>query len=85
MGIIKFEETTQITDQVYLGCTQRESATNNRTVTVKSELFNKVLSSSSSTTAKFDSDTKHNVTSWSYDMQGHAHQAQTRVERYCEV
>ena len=73
---------TQITDQVYLGCTQRECETNNIIVTEKSELLNQLVSSCTSTTTEFNYDTKRNVTSWSYDMQGHAPQC---VERYCEL
>ena len=48
----------------------------------KSELFNKLVPSSTRTIKNLNNDTKHNVTSCSYDTQGHA---QTYVERYCEI
>ena len=45
MSKADLEEPTQIIDQVYLGCTQRESETNKRIVTEKSDLLHKLVSS----------------------------------------
>ena len=81
MGNIDVEEPTRITDQVCLGCSQRESETK-RIVVQKSELFNKLRSSGASTMKHCNTDTGHNVASWSHDMQGHA---PTCVEGYCEL
>ena len=53
--------------------------TNTIIVMEKSELFNKLVSSSTSTTKNFNKKTKHNVTSLSHDMQG---PAQKCVDRY---
>ena len=50
----------------------------------KSDLLNKLVSSSTRTITKFHNETKHNVISWSYDVQGHVHKSQTCVEPYCE-
>ena len=51
----------------------------------KSHLLNKLVSSSTRTITKVHNETKHNVISWSYDVQGHVHKCQTGVERYCEL
>ena len=79
---IDLDEPTQITFQVYPGCTQREGETNKRLVTDKSELLNKLVSSITSTTRESNNYIKHNVISWSEDMQG---RAQKCVERFCEL
>ena len=68
-----FEEPTLVIGHVYLGCTQRESETKNIIVMEKSELFKRLVSPRTNTMKNFNNDTKHNVTSWSYDMQGQAH------------
>ena len=66
------EEPTQITDQVFLGCTQRECETNHIFMTEKIKLTQQTVSSSTSTVTQLNIDTKHTVISWSYDMQRHA-------------
>ena len=48
----------------------------------KSELFNKLISSSTITTKNFNNDAIHNVTSWCYDLQG---RAQKCVECCCAL
>ena len=68
MSKVDLEEPIPIIDQIYLGCTQRESETNKGFVTEKSELLNKLVSSSTNST-KFNHDTKHNVITWSNEVQ----------------
>ena len=65
MSKVDWEEPTQITDHVLLRCTQcgSESEPNKMTVDKeKSELLNKLVSSSTSTITNFNNDTKHKVT-----------------------
>ena len=71
MSKVDLEEPTPIIDQVYFGHTQRESETNKRIATEKSDSLNKLVPFSTSTITNFNKDTRHNVVSWSCDMQGH--------------
>ena len=54
-------EPTQIADQVHLRCMQRESETTKIIVSEMSELLNKLVSFSGSTTAKLNNDIRRNV------------------------
>ena len=82
MSKVDLEVPTSIIDQAPLGCTQRESWTNKTIVAEKQDLLTKLVSSSTSTITKFNTDFKNDVVSPSYDTQGHA---QKYVERYCEL
>ena len=82
MSNVDLEEPTPIIDQVYLGCTHHESETNERIAAEKQDLFTKLASSTTSKITNFNNDTKRNLISSSYDMQGHA---QKCVERFCEL
>ena len=66
MKEVDLEELTSFLDHVYLGCTQRECRI------------------SAGATAKLHSSGKPeaNISTWSYDMEGHAKKC---VERYCEL
>ena len=73
------EEPNPTTDQIYLGCTHGASDTHK--IILKSELLNKLVSSSASTIASSNRDTKHHVIPWSDDMQGRARKG---IERFYE-
>ena len=76
------EKPTSFLDHVYLGCTQRECQTCKDTVDNNRSMFESRISAGAveqfPSTGKLDA----NISSWSYDLEGHA---QKCVERYCEL
>ena len=85
MKDVDLGEPTSFLDHVYLGCTQRECQTSKDIVDNYRKMFESRISAG--TTEKLP-ETKatekphaETVSSWSYDMEGHARKC---VERYCE-
>ena len=79
-------EPTSSLNHVYLGCTQRECQISKNIVDNYRSMFESRISagatekmSETKATGKFDAET---ISSWSYDMEGHARKC---VERYCEL
>ena len=72
-------EPTSFLDHVYLGCTQRQSEISKDIVDNYRTLFESRISSAA--TAKLTCSENLRISSWSYDMEGHAKKC---VERYCE-
>ena len=70
-------EPTSFLDHVYLGCTERECQTSKDIVDKYRNLFESRICKSCRKAALFI-----NISSWSYDMEGHAKKC---VERYCEL
>ena len=73
-------EPTSFLDQVYLGCTQRQCEMSKDIVDKYRTMF--VSRSSAGATEKLPSSENLCISSWSYDMEGHAKKC---VERYCEL
>ena len=86
MKDVDLGEPTSFLDHVYLGCTQRECQTSKDIVDNYRSMFESRISagateklSETKATGKPDAET---ISSWSYDMEGHAKKC---VERYCEL
>ena len=73
-------EQTSFLDHVYLGCTQRQCETSKDIVDNHRTMFESRISAGA--TEKLPCSEKLNISSWSYDMEGHAKNC---VERYCEL
>ena len=65
-------------DSVYLGCTQRHCETSNIVDNYRTMFESRI---SAGATEKLPSSEKLSISTWSYDVEGHA---ETCVERYCE-
>ena len=79
-------EPTSFLDHVYLVCTQRECQISNDIVITERSMFESRLCAGATeklpeTKATVNPDAKP-ISSWSYDMGGHAKKC---VERYCEL
>ena len=85
MNDVDLEEPASFLDHVYLGCTQRECKISDEIVANHRDMFESRISSvgakeklpESKATGKLDAET---ISSWSYDMEGHATKC---VERCC--
>ena len=73
-------EPTSFLDHVYLGCTQRQCEISKDIVDNYRTMFESRISSGA--TEKLPCSENLRVSSWSYDMEGHAKKC---VERYCEL
>ena len=73
-------EPTSFFDHVYLGCTQRQCEIRKDTVDNYRAMFESRISAGE--TEKLPSSENFRISSWSYDMEGHAKKC---VERYCEL
>ena len=73
-------EPTSFLDHVYLGCTQRQCEISNDTVNNYRAMFESRISAGG--TEKLPCSENLRISSWSYDMDGHAKKC---VERYCEL
>ena len=82
MKDVDLGEPTSFLDHVCLGCTERECQTSKDVVDNYKSMFESTISSG--TIEKVPSSRKPyaNISSWSYDIEGHAKQC---VERYCEL
>ena len=77
---VDLEEPTSFLDHVYLGCTQRQSEISKDTVDNYRAVFESRISAGRADKLPFPQNLR--ISSWSYDMAGHAKQC---VERYCEL
>ena len=73
-------EPTSFFDPVYLGCTQRQCEISNDIVDNYRKMFESRTSAGA--TEKLPCTENRSISSWSYDMEGHAKKC---VERYCEL
>ena len=73
-------EPTSFFDHVYLGCTQRQCEISKNTVDNYRTMFESRISVGETEKLPFPQNLR--VSSWSYDMAGHAKKC---VERYCEL
>ena len=73
-------EPTSFLDHVYLGCTQRQCEISNDIVDNYRKMFESRISAGA--TEKLPCSENLRISSWSYDMEGHAKEC---VERYCEL
>ena len=71
-------EPTSFLDHVYLGCTQRQCQTSKDIVDITEPCSNREFPRG---TEKLPFPQNIHISSWSYDMEGHAKKC---VERYCE-
>ena len=77
---VDLEERTSFLDHVYLGCTQRQCEISKDIVDNHRTMFESRISAGK--TAKLPFPENLRISSWSYDMEGHAKKC---VERYCEL
>ena len=73
-------EPTSFLDHVYLGCTQRQCEISKDIVDNLRTMFESRISTG--TNEKLPCSENLSISSWSYDMEGHAKKC---VERYCEL
>ena len=73
-------EATSFLDHVYWSCTQRQCQTSKDTVDNCRTMFESRISAGGSEKSPFPQNLR--ISSWSYDMAGHAKKC---VERYCEL
>ena len=73
-------EPTSFLDQVYLGCTQRQCEISKDNVHICRAMFESRISAER--TEKLPYSENFRLSSWSYDMEGHAKKCE---ERYCEL
>ena len=73
-------EPTSFLDHVYLGCTQRQYQTSKDSVDNNRTMFESRISAGGVEKLPFPQNLR--ISSWSYDMAGHAKKC---VERYCEL
>ena len=73
-------EPTSFLDHVYLVCTQRQCETSKDIVDTCRAMFESRISAGA--TEKLPCSENPRISSWSYDMEGHAKKC---VERYCEL
>ena len=73
-------EPTSFLDHVYLGCTQRQCEVSQNIVDNYRTMFESRISAGGLEKLPFSQNTR--ISSWSYDMEGHATKC---VERYCEL
>ena len=69
-------------NQVYLGCTQLESATKVSYIKTWSDVFAQIATTDTEAKFKINDLENSELVSWSYDMKG---EAETCVERCCEL
>ena len=77
---IDLEEPTSFLDHVYLGCTQRQCEISKDIVDNYRTMFESRISVEA--TEKLPCSEILSISSWSYDMEGHAKKC---VERYCQL
>ena len=77
---VELGEPTSFLDHVYLGCTQRQCQINKDIVVNYRTMFESRISAERTEKLPFHQNLR--ISSWSYDMAGHAKKC---VERYCEL
>ena len=77
---VELGEPTSFLDHVYLGCTQRQCEISKNTVVNYRTMFESRISAGRVEKLPFPQNLR--ISSWSYDMAGHAKKC---VERYCEL
>ena len=85
MTDVDLREPTSFLDHASLGCTQRECTRSNDIVTNYRDMFESRISAGAKEKLPTGASGKPDaeaISSWSYDMEGHAKKC---VERYCEL
>ena len=82
MKDVDLGEPTSFLDHVYLGCTQRECETSKDIVDSYRNMFEYKISAGAKEKLPCSGKPDADISSWSYDMDGHAKKC---VERYCEL
>ena len=82
MKDVDLGEPTSFLDHVYLGCTQRKCQTCKDIVDNYRNMFESKSSAGATETLPYSEKLGANISSWSYDMEGHAKKC---VGRYCEL
>ena len=83
MKDVDLGQPTSFLDHVYLGCTQRECETSKDVVdNYRNLLESKISAGAAGATEKLPCSENLCISSWSYDMEGHAKKC---LERYCEL
>ena len=80
MKEVDLGEPTSFLDHVYLGCTQRQCEMSKDIVDNHRTMFESRISAGA--TEKFPCSENMSISSWFYDMEGHAKKC---LERYCEL
>ena len=79
---VDLDEPTSLLDHVYLGCTRRESKSNEIIPDEYRRMFESRVTARATEKLLGWEKPHAQTVAWSYDMEGHA---QKNVERYCEV
>ena len=79
---IDLGDPTSFLDHVDLGCTQRECQTSKDIVDNSRNMFESKISPGAIDKLHHSEKLRANISSWSYDVEGHAKKC---VERYCEL
>ena len=79
---VDLREPTSFLDHVYLGCTQRECQISKDIVDNYRNMFGSRISARAMEKLPVSEQSGANISSWSYDMEGHAKKC---VERSCEL
>ena len=82
MKFIDLEEPTSFLDHVCLGCTERECQTSKDIAENYRNKFESKISAGATEKLFYSEKLGANMSSWSYDMEGHAKKC---VERSCEL
>ena len=82
MKDVDFGEPTSFFDHVYLGCTQRQCETSKEIVDNHRSMSESRISAGGKEKLPCSGTPDADISSWSYDMEGHAKKC---VERYCEL
>ena len=77
------EYPTPRVDQVFMGCTQRETEVHQHAVQAKADLFGRITTTQVTSEEQNRSNNfSQSITAWSHDMQGHTEKC---VDKYCEL
>ena len=79
---VNLGQPTSFLDHVCLGCTQRECKTSKDMVDNYRNMFESKMSAGATEKLPYTEKLGANISSWSYDIEGHANKC---VERYCQL
>ena len=84
MKDVDLGEPTSFFDHVYLGCTHRECKTSKDIVDNYRDMFESRMSAGGIEKLLYSEKSEVNISSWSYDMDGHAQKMRGKILRTCE-
>ena len=82
MQQVDLEKPTQVLDQVYLGCTQRDCKLNKKLVDERTQMFESLTSAGTKENMPGSGESSEKIAALFYDMEGLSKKC---VERYCDL